>query len=135
MAYLSPDELAAAWSSLPKRLLWARMSCNRPLVSALASAGARRETLNAWEQGREEPTWDQVRTLARIYDVTDDFLLFNETREPPEVLHRNLDNMRPEHAQAAYIEIAVARTNPLPRIFHGSGVPNPVVLLNLANGH
>ena len=110
--YLSPDELAETWRTLPKRLLWARYACTRPVLSVLSSAGFAWEQLNAWEAGRGEPTWDQIRTLARIYDVLDDFLLFGETRDVPEVLHSFLDGTTKDEAQASYIAISVTRLDP-----------------------
>lgn len=114
--YLSPDELAETWRTLPKRLLWSRCACARPTLSILASAGIAWEQLNAWEDGRGEPSWDQIRTLARIYNVLDDFLLFGETRDVPQVLHPFLDSTTKDEAQAAYIEISVTRTDPAYKI-------------------
>ena len=57
--------------ALGRRLLAARKNCNlsRDAVVEVAESGFSRSSLQAWEAGEREPSYENLFDLSRIYNI------------------------------------------------------------------
>lgn len=65
---------------LGARLRQARKSADLTLEAVGEAIGIERQSVSAWENGRNYPTGDRLKKLASLYGVSIDWLLGNEMR-------------------------------------------------------
>ena len=78
---------------LGQRILEIRSACNWSQVEIAKRLGVTKQTVSNWENGNIQPSIEMLIRLARLFNVSTDYLLGLD-----ELPHLNIDGLPPEVA-------------------------------------